>query len=96
MDSRGSFQEPNNRAGDEFCAVANFTESTGSAWGWADASCDLSWPFICVTKGVCPLLLPRLHVLQALVPGTAMVHQCCVMWPWQPDPAIRLPQPPVP
>ena len=51
VDSRGSFNEPNNREGSEFCSLANFTEATGATWGWADARCTgNAWPFICMTK----------------------------------------------
>ena len=40
-------REPNNAAGDEFCAVANTTLYHSGAWGWSDASCSLALPFIC-------------------------------------------------
>jgi hypothetical protein len=41
------WQEPNNRAGDEWCAVANYTQSYFEAWGWSDASCGGAYPYIC-------------------------------------------------
>ncbi len=50
LDARGSSQEPNNKEDSEFCAVANFTESTGTSWGWADITCGQKWPFICMIK----------------------------------------------
>jgi hypothetical protein len=41
--------EPNNLMNPEFCATANFsmTFGTPAAWGWADTSCGLRFPFMC-------------------------------------------------
>jgi hypothetical protein len=75
VDSRGSFNEPNNREGSEFCSLANFTEATGATWGWADARCTgNAWPFICMTKrGARGLLaaavVPGLHVCKLVTKG---------------------------
>ena len=51
-DSRGmTSNEPNNKMGSEFCSVANYTETSGGAWNWADTLCgDQQWPFICMVK----------------------------------------------
>jgi hypothetical protein len=66
VDSKGSFNEPNNREGSEFCAVANFTESIGATWGWADSACTgRAWPFICMTK--------REH-LATLIPNSPLLY----------------------
>jgi hypothetical protein len=45
----GSFlsQEPNNLTGVEFCGVGNASQTFTKAWGWADANCSLTLPFIC-------------------------------------------------
>jgi hypothetical protein len=49
-DSRGkASNEPNNMMGSEFCVVANFTETNGGAWNWADTLCSgEEWPFMCM------------------------------------------------
>jgi hypothetical protein len=41
--------EPNNELGEEYCAVANYTEryDLPPAWGWADTRCDQQLPFMC-------------------------------------------------
>lgn len=39
--------EPDNATGAELCAVANASEPTSGAWGWADTSCDTAAPFLC-------------------------------------------------
>lgn len=52
-DSKGrTSNEPNNKLGAEFCAVANFTETSGGPWSWADTNCldGQKWPFICMVK----------------------------------------------
>jgi hypothetical protein len=43
----GPHLEPNNIFPPENCAGANFTQSYGGLYGWADAGCFLSFPFIC-------------------------------------------------
>jgi hypothetical protein len=56
--------EPNNRAGNEFCAGANYTERYDGAWAWSDEHCLIKAPFICRLKRERrerqPLLLPLL------------------------------------
>lgn len=47
----GTHREPNNVFGGEFCAGANATEAFEGLWGWADANCDLAFPFICEGPG---------------------------------------------
>jgi hypothetical protein len=42
-----STPEPNNGNFPENCAVANWTESYGSAWGWADANCAIMASVVC-------------------------------------------------
>ena len=44
-------REPNNAAGNEFCAGADATLAYDGAWGWADYSCSGMWPFICRMQG---------------------------------------------
>jgi hypothetical protein len=43
--------EPNNAFRDELCAVANYSQAyqggSMQAWGWSDARCNMSAPFIC-------------------------------------------------
>ncbi len=39
--------EPNNLTGLEECAVANASQTYGSAWGWADTRCSASLPYMC-------------------------------------------------
>jgi hypothetical protein len=43
--------EPNNQFRDESCAVANYSQTYQGgemqAWGWSDARCNLTAPFIC-------------------------------------------------
>jgi hypothetical protein len=40
-------QEPDNRFGGEFCAVANFSQSYRQAWGWSDTACNQMFGFMC-------------------------------------------------
>jgi hypothetical protein len=44
-----ALQEPNNAGGSELCGVANASETfdVPFAWGWADADCRLTLPFMC-------------------------------------------------
>ncbi len=39
--------EPNNKEPPEDCAVANYTESYGNVFGWADTRCENKFIFIC-------------------------------------------------
>jgi hypothetical protein len=43
----GSHREPNNIYPPENCAGGNYSESYDDLYGWADAGCFLSFPFIC-------------------------------------------------
>lgn len=43
--------EPNNFAGNELCAVGNFTEARKNAWGWADTGCTSQYVSICRMMG---------------------------------------------
>lgn len=43
--------EPNNRAGNEYCAGANATERYEGAWGWSDEPCATKAAHICRIKG---------------------------------------------
>ena len=45
--SGSSSPEPNNLKSPELCAVANWTEAYGGAWGWADTRCSTNYTFIC-------------------------------------------------
>jgi hypothetical protein len=47
----GTHREPNNIAGGEDCAGANATQMFEGLWGWADANCNLKFPYICETAG---------------------------------------------
>jgi hypothetical protein len=50
--------EPNNLDAPELCAAASFKQATDAgAWGWGDASCGLSMPFICKASPPPPPLL---------------------------------------
>jgi hypothetical protein len=41
-------QEPDNRFGSEYCAVANYSQSYRQAWGWSDTTCSgQSYGFMC-------------------------------------------------
>jgi hypothetical protein len=42
--------EPNNRAGNEYCAGANYTERYDGAWAWSDEPCLTKAPYICRLK----------------------------------------------
>lgn len=47
--------EPNNQLRDEYCAVANYSQSQQGgemqAWAWSDARCNMTAPFICKVSG---------------------------------------------
>ncbi len=48
-------QEPNNLAGNENCAIGNWTMRNGSpsVFGWADQPCDMKLPAICKIRRRC-------------------------------------------
>jgi hypothetical protein len=62
----GTHREPNNIFGGEFCAGANATEAFMGLWGWADANCDLRFPYICE--------IAREWLRQAAPPGPARLQ----------------------
>jgi hypothetical protein len=39
--------EPNNWLAPEYCAVANYSQAYGTAWGWSDQNCDDRYIFMC-------------------------------------------------
>jgi hypothetical protein len=41
------YSEPDNRAGNEFCAVANYSQAYRQAWGWSDTHCNQQFGFMC-------------------------------------------------
>ena len=41
------YSEPDNRLGNEFCAVANYSQAYRQAWGWSDTSCNQQFGFMC-------------------------------------------------
>lgn len=45
--------EPNNIFGGENCVAANFSQAVAAqgVWGWADARCNLSMPYVCESIG---------------------------------------------
>ncbi len=43
----GRQPEPNNLAGNEYCAACNLTLAYQTAWGWSDAACSLPMPYMC-------------------------------------------------
>jgi hypothetical protein len=43
----GRQPEPNNLAGNEYCAACNITLTYQGAWGWSDAACSLPMPYMC-------------------------------------------------
>ena len=43
----GGLQEPNNNAGNEYCAVANASQPKSNAWGWSDIGCTNQYIFMC-------------------------------------------------
>jgi hypothetical protein len=49
----GPIDEPNNRFGNELCAVANATQAYGNAWGWADTKCSNTYISMCIVRGEC-------------------------------------------
>ncbi len=40
-------QEPNNSPAPQLCGLSNYSQAYGGAWGWSDANCADSFPFIC-------------------------------------------------
>ena len=48
-----SYREPDNRGGNEYCGVANYSQAYSNAWGWADSNCTMTLPFICRQDGGC-------------------------------------------
>jgi hypothetical protein len=52
----GAITEPNNITGTEMCGLGNYSQTYGSAWGWADADCSTRAPFICKVRP--PLAAP--------------------------------------
>jgi hypothetical protein len=47
----GLVPEPSNTTGSEFCGVANVSQTYTRAWGWSDARCSMSAPFLCRSLG---------------------------------------------
>lgn len=47
----GLVPEPSNSTGSELCAVANISQAYTGAWGWSDARCNISAPFLCRSLG---------------------------------------------
>ena len=71
----GPINEPNNRFGNELCAVANATQAYGNAWGWADTKCSGMYISMCIVRGELQaaaaramLMLPQ-RVSLALISG---------------------------
>jgi hypothetical protein len=59
-------------AGNENCAVANASQTFTGSWGWADASCRMSAPFICKSQREPRRLRPeRLSRFCASAPAAA-------------------------
>jgi hypothetical protein len=50
----GVVSEPNNATGSELCGVANVSQAYSGAWGWSDARCSMSAPFMCRAVGGSP------------------------------------------
>ena len=46
----GSVPEPNNLLGNEFCGVANYSQSVGQVASWSDTNCNNNFIFMCETK----------------------------------------------
>ena len=62
--------EPNNMEGDEYCAVSNSSMVFGPSWGWADTSCNGSYPAICkIPRGLAA------HLLR--LPAGALCERAC-------------------
>jgi hypothetical protein len=51
MTKPDNLPEPNNYAGNELCAVGNYTEARKNAWGWADTGCTSQYVSICRMMG---------------------------------------------
>jgi hypothetical protein len=47
-------RQPDNAAGGEWCAGANFSMAYAEVWGWSDANCTGIYPYICRTSGGAP------------------------------------------
>jgi hypothetical protein len=60
--------EPNNVNGDESCAVCNSSMAYGPSWGWADTSCNHTFPAICK--------IPRTWLRLGSVEAMASGHGC--------------------
>lgn len=63
--------EPNNLAGNENCAIGNWTMRYGtpSVFGWADQPCDMKLPAMCKVRRECQGWAPA-HGSAAMCPGT--------------------------
>jgi hypothetical protein len=44
----GGALEPNNKLGNEMCAVANATQEYSKAWGWSDTNCENKFTQMCM------------------------------------------------
>ncbi len=56
----GAIPEPNNIAGNEYCAVGNWSQKVAGVFSWSDTGCNGNYIFMCWAKGEQRLLLLRL------------------------------------
>jgi hypothetical protein len=46
-------RQPDNDVGGEWCAGGNYSMTFNEVWGWSDANCTGTYPYICRTAGGC-------------------------------------------
>jgi hypothetical protein len=75
-------KQPDNAAGDEYCAAANSTLLHGKAWGWCDTSCDRQLAYICrqdvmaLYNYTSPVTGSKYHMVSAPANGLAAEVNC--------------------
>jgi hypothetical protein len=74
----GAAKEPNRLTGAEECAVANFSQAYGGAWGWADTPCSGLHASLCRLEGGHHLRVLRTCLLELPASGPPPVPPACL------------------